>query len=75
MTKKRNTKNLVKSEPFFNVHLQYLSMFLIDLYGLKFRGCRIFHCFVYVLKNQLDYHRFLSFICYPLVIVLQLKSF
>ena len=51
-------------------------MFLIDLQAevSRFR-CRIFHCFVYFLKIYLDYHRFLSFVSYHLVIDLHLESF
>ena len=51
MTKGRNIKNSVKSQPLFDVHRQYLQMFLIDLQTevSKFR-CRIFHCFAYFLK-------------------------
>ena len=75
MTKGRNTVKklrIAKSQPLFDVHRQYLQTFLIDLQAevSRFR-CRIFHCFSY----QLDYHRFLSFISFPLVIVLYLESF
>ena len=35
----------------------------------------MFHCLAYFLKIKLDYHRVLSFIGYPLVIVLHLEPF
>ena len=42
MTKGRNIKNSVKSEPLFDVHWRYLDKFLIDLQAKvsRFR-CRI----------------------------------
>ena len=76
VTKGRNIKNFVKSQPLFDVHRQYLQMFLIDLQTKVSRiRCRIFHSFAYFLKIWLDYHRVLSFISYPLVIVLHLELF
>ena len=44
-------KNLVKSQPLFDVYQQYVLTFLIDLQVevSRFR-CRIFHCFAYFLK-------------------------
>ena len=47
VTKGRNIKNFVKSQPLFDVH----GKFLIDLQAeiMKF-GCRIFRCFAYFLK-------------------------
>ena len=73
MTKRRNVKNSVESQPLFDVHWQYLQ---IDLQAevSRFR-CRIFLCFAYFLKISLDYHQFLFFISCPLVIVLHLESF
>ena len=43
--------------------------------GVSRFHCRISHCFAYFLKIYLDYHRFLSFINYPLVTDLHLESF
>ena len=76
MRKGKKIKSFVNSKLFFVVHRQYLQTFLIDLQAevSRFR-CRNFHCFAYFLKIFLDYHRFLSFISYPLVTVLHLKSF
>ena len=76
MTKGRNIKNFVKSQPLFDLHRQYLQTFLIDIQAedSRFR-CRIFHCFAYFLKLYLDYHRVLSFISYPLQTIFHLESF
>ena len=76
MTKGRNIKNSVKSQLLFDVHLQYVRTFLIDLQAAvsRFR-CRIFHCFAYILKIKVDYHRFLSVLSYPLVIDSHLESY
>ena len=73
MTKGRNIKKHVKSQPLFDVHRQYLWTFLTDLQAevSRFR-CPIFLLFCLFSQN---YHRFLSFISYPLVIVLHLESF
>ena len=72
MTKERSIENL----SFFDVHRHYLQTFLKDFQAEVSRFyCRIFHCFSYLLKIELDYHRVLSFISYPLVIVLRLESF
>ena len=62
MTKGRNIKNFIKSQPLFDVYRQYLQTFLIDLQAevSRFR-CQIFHCFAYFLKIYLDYHRFFIF--------------
>ena len=48
MTKGRNIKNFLKSQPLFDVHRQYVWTFLTDLQVEvpRFR-CRIFHCFAY----------------------------
>ena len=76
MAKVRIINNFVKNQLLFDVHQQYLQTFVIDLQPevSRFR-CRIFHCFAYFLRIKLDYHRILSFISYPLVIVLYLESF
>ena len=51
MTKGRNIKNSVKSQPLFDVHGQYLWTFLIDLQAEVSRyRCRFFHCFAYFRK-------------------------
>ena len=49
--KRKKHKNLIKSQPLFDVHRQCLWTFLIDLQAevLMFR-CRIFHSFAYFLK-------------------------
>ena len=51
MTKGRNIKNFIKYQPLFEVHRQYLQMFLIDLQAEESRlRSRIFHGFAYFLK-------------------------
>ena len=51
VTKGRNIKNFVKSQPLFDVHRQYLQTILIDLQVVVSRfSCRIFRCFAYFLK-------------------------
>ena len=76
VTKGRNIQKFVKNQPLFDIHRQYLWTFLIDLQAEALRFCcRIFHYFAYFLKIPFDYHRVLSFISYPLVIVLHLESF
>ena len=75
MPEGRKIKNFVKSQPLFDVHRQYLQAFLIDLQaGVSRFPCRIFRCFAYFFRIYLHYHRVLSFISYPLVIVLHLES-
>ena len=59
MTNGRNIENFLKSQPLFDVYQQYLWKFLIELQAEVSRFC----C------------RILSFISYPLVIVLHLESF
>ena len=51
MTKRRNIKNFIKSQPLFDVFLQYLQTFLIDLQAevLRFRSGS-FRCFAYFLE-------------------------
>ena len=51
VTKGRNIKDFVLSQPIFDVQQQYLYTFLTDLQAevSRFR-CRIFHCFAYFLK-------------------------
>ena len=51
VTKGRNIKNFVKSQPLFDVHQQYVWTCLIDLQAevSRFR-CRIFHCFAFLSK-------------------------
>ena len=71
MTKGRNIKNFIKSQPLFDVHRQYLQTFLIDLRAEVLR----FRRFAYFLKIYLDYNSFLSNISYPPMIVLHLASF
>ena len=65
MTKVKNIKNFVKSQPLFDVHLLSLQKFLIDLQAevSRFR-CRIFHYFAYfLLSSSFIFHKLSSGHC------------
>ena len=68
VTKGRNIKNLVKSQPLLDVYRQYVWTFLIDL-QVSLSNFSLFFVFSETLA-QLP-----SFISYPLVIDLHLESF
>ena len=66
MKKGREIIIFAKSQRPFDVHRQYLDVSLIDSQARVSRfPCRIFHCFVFFSKIQLDYqaitHDFLAF--------------
>ena len=75
MTKGKDILNFVKSQPPFDVHWQYLD-FSDRFTGRSFEvSPSNFSLFCLFLKIWLHFHRFLSFISYPLVFVLHLEPF